>query len=148
MIQGGPLGDWLANLIWIERRKCILFTNEKTLFSFIVLDVKKRDLKNLRSFFVENLRKGLSAVGIPTPTIAKPLLGLGNIKIARAENRSVLGSMNDYAFQYKVHILEEGGINQCDIGNITSRVNETPMKAIGYESGTRKMLELLEQYST
>lgn len=30
------LGNWYANLLRIERRKCLLFTNEKTLYSFLV----------------------------------------------------------------------------------------------------------------
>ena len=29
------LGSWHANLIHIDRRKCVLFTNDKTLFNFL-----------------------------------------------------------------------------------------------------------------
>ncbi len=39
--QRGLLGPWHANLIRIERRKCILFTNDLTLYSFLVPGVKK-----------------------------------------------------------------------------------------------------------
>jgi len=147
-IQGGSLGDWHANLVWMERKKCILFANDKTLFCFMVLDVKKKDIEDLRLFFVENLRKALSAVGIPIPITSKLLLNLGNISVARTNNRSALGSMNDYAFQYNVHIFEGGGINKCDLRNITILVNKSPMRAIGHESGTRKLMENLEQYYT
>ena len=35
------LGNWYANLLRIDRRKCILFTNEKTLYSFLIPKVKK-----------------------------------------------------------------------------------------------------------
>jgi len=31
------LGSWYANLIRIDRRKCILFTNEKNLYPFLYL---------------------------------------------------------------------------------------------------------------
>lgn len=33
------LGNWYANLIRIDRKKCILFTNEKTLLSFLIQNV-------------------------------------------------------------------------------------------------------------
>ncbi len=39
----GFFGPWHANLIRIERRKCILFTNDRTLYSFLVAGVKKKD---------------------------------------------------------------------------------------------------------
>ena len=32
------LGSWHANLIHINRKKCVLFVNDKTLFNFILLD--------------------------------------------------------------------------------------------------------------
>jgi hypothetical protein len=57
--ERAPLGDWYANPLWITRKKCVLFTNEETLFNFIALDVKKTDLINMSAFFRENLRRGL-----------------------------------------------------------------------------------------
>jgi len=41
------LGNWYANLLMIDRRKCILFTNEKTLYSFMIPKVKKENLTNI-----------------------------------------------------------------------------------------------------
>lgn len=35
--------DWYANLLWIERKKCILFAHAETLFCFLVTDVRKAD---------------------------------------------------------------------------------------------------------
>ena len=39
------LGNWYANLLRIDRKKCILFTNEKTLYSFLIPRVKKGEPK-------------------------------------------------------------------------------------------------------
>ena len=33
------LGPWHANLIYIDRRKCVLFVNDNTLFNFIAPDL-------------------------------------------------------------------------------------------------------------
>ncbi len=42
------LGNWYANLLRIDRRKCILFTNEKTFYSFMITKVKKENLTLIR----------------------------------------------------------------------------------------------------
>jgi hypothetical protein len=34
LAQPALLGDWFANLIRIERRKCVIFTSERTLLTF------------------------------------------------------------------------------------------------------------------
>src|SRR3990167_7548126 len=46
------LGNWHANLIRIERRKCVLFTNDETLYSFFIPGVKKQNFQNLASTFM------------------------------------------------------------------------------------------------
>jgi hypothetical protein len=139
-----PLGDWYAHLLWIERKKCILFTNEVTLFNFFALDVKKADLADMNTFFRENLRRGLEAVGIIGAPASRLLLALGNITISKTNNRSVLGSMNDYAFQYRVYVETQGGLHHCDTLDMISSINESPMRAIGYDSGTRRLKQYLE----
>jgi len=35
------LGNWYANLLRIDRRKCLLFTNEKSLYTFLIPKVLK-----------------------------------------------------------------------------------------------------------
>ncbi len=55
--SSGFLGPWHANLIRIEGRKCVLFTNDRTLYSFLLPGVKKKDLDN----FKEPLGPGLAA---------------------------------------------------------------------------------------
>ncbi|OGW46377.1 MAG: hypothetical protein A2Y66_05380 [Nitrospirae bacterium RBG_13_41_22] len=40
------LGNWYANLLRIDRRKCLIFTNEKSLYTFLIPKVLKANLKN------------------------------------------------------------------------------------------------------
>lgn len=37
--------DWYANLLWIDRRKCLLLTHAGTLFPVFAAGVRKRDLQ-------------------------------------------------------------------------------------------------------
>ena len=142
--QRAPLGDWYANLLWMARKKCVLFTNEETLFSFLVLDAKKADLMDMNAFFRVNLRRGLEAVGIGGVVADRLILTLGEVSVAKTTNRSVLGSMNDYAFQYKVYAELKGGIHRCDVLDMIYSINKIPMSAIGYDSGTKRLKCLLE----
>lgn len=57
------LGNWCANLIRIDRKKCLLFTNEKTLYSFLVPNVLKKNIKNIEEEFLINLSMDLQAEG-------------------------------------------------------------------------------------
>ncbi len=37
--------DWYANLLWFDRRKCLLLTHTATLFSIFEADVRAADLR-------------------------------------------------------------------------------------------------------
>lgn len=47
--------DFYANLLWIDRRKCVLLTHAGSLFSIFVPDVRAADLRPIGA-----LRRGVS----------------------------------------------------------------------------------------
>ncbi len=49
--SSGILGTWHANLLLINRRKYVLFVNDKTLFNFLIAGVKKEQLGKLEDHF-------------------------------------------------------------------------------------------------
>src|ERR1700690_436171 len=57
------LGNWYANIIRIDRKKCLLFTNEKTLYSFVIPNVRKANPRNIVDEFLVNLSFNLQAEG-------------------------------------------------------------------------------------
>ena len=124
--------EWHANLLRIDRRKCLLLADSVTLFTFLVPAVLRRDLLDfgglLRAYCSETLSSyGIDARGIPALNSSQP------VRFGKTNNRSVLGSMNDYAFQFKAHITSEGGLEHVDIGRLNHKMNETPMGALNYE---------------
>jgi len=126
------LGSWHANLIYIDRRKCVLFVNDRTLFNFIVPDVLRAQIRNLKKLFKEYLQSVLSEIGIMESEIQKILSEYSKVEYAKANNKSVLGSMNDLAFHYKYHILEAGGVHSYAVPSIIKNLNHMPMGAIDY----------------
>ena len=126
------LGSWHANLIYIDRRKCVLFVNDKTLFNFIAPDVPRTAIRDLNSLFKDYLRCVLADEGIMGPAREKIMSEYDEIEYAKTNSKSVLGSMNDLAFHYKFLIQEEGSIHSAMIPSIIRKLNRMPMGAIEY----------------
>jgi hypothetical protein len=134
LIQQEPtptlLGSWHANLILIDRRKCVLFVNDKTLFNFLVPDVPREQIRQLDKLFRDFLQCILAEEGFDKATTDKILQDYTEIGFANTNNKSVLGSMNDLAQHYRYHIEDEGGVHSCMIPQIIHELNRMPMSAI------------------
>ena len=57
--------DWYANLLWLERRKCLLLTHAGTLFSGFVPDVRAAELRPLGPFVVNVVEAALRSERLP-----------------------------------------------------------------------------------
>jgi len=133
-------GPWHANLIRIERRKCILFTNDRTLYSFLVPGFKKKD--DFHDLFLLNLNSNLTVEGLRQGEILKALDEYCEIAIAPTTNRSVLGSMNDLAYQGEFLIHRAGGLDKADMLRVNIMLNRVPMGALKYRYAVDKVFEL------
>jgi hypothetical protein len=138
------LGNWYANLLTIDRRKCILFANEKTLYSFLIPKVKKENLKNIVDDFLLNLNLNLQAEGFPIEVIRRVMQEYTDIGFAKTASRQVLGSMNEIAFQHKYVIINHcGGIENIRILGVNKEINRTIMGGIQYLRPIESLRELL-----
>lgn len=126
------LGNWYANLLRLDRRKCILFANERTLYSFLVPGVLKKDLLNIGTLFLSHLGYNLQYEGLDTEVTEGVLGEYKDIGFARTTSKSVLGSMNDLKFGYEFEVARAGGIDGLNILAVNQKMNRTPLKAINY----------------
>jgi len=140
--SSGFLGPWHANLIRIERRKCLLLTNDRTLYSFLIPGVKKKDLVNFRELFALHLKMNLEKEGFGQEDIKKALEEYDEIAIAPTKSRSVLGSMNDLADQAEFLISRAGGMEKGDMFTVNMMLDRIPMGAIKYRYSIDKIYEL------
>jgi hypothetical protein len=124
------LGPWHANLIYINRRKCVLFANDRTLFNFIVPDVTRATIRELDKLFTGYLSCILADEGFADADRARILSEYDEIRFANTNSKSVLGSMNDLAFHYTHSILESGGVHGPAVPGIIRQLNRMPMSAI------------------
>jgi hypothetical protein len=68
-----PMGGWHANLFRIERRKCVIFTNDKTLFTLFVPGLRKPEFDHFDELFRQYLFKGLLNEGFSQSKIESVL---------------------------------------------------------------------------
>jgi phosphoribosyl-ATP pyrophosphohydrolase len=122
------LGQWHSNLIYINRKKCVLFVNDDTLFNFIVADLRRNQIKNLADVFRLNLSCVLHSEGIKTKIVDKILDEYSEIAFAKSDSRKVLGNLNDLAFHYEYFIKEAGGVHSYEVPSIIKNLNRMPMK--------------------
>jgi hypothetical protein len=139
-----PLGEWHANLIFIDRKKCVLFANDATLFNFIAADVLRSVIRNLGDLFLLHLSCMLHEEGVKTEVVERALATCGEISFSTSNNRSVLGSMNEMAFQYEYLILRAGGVHSAAVPSIIKNQNRIPMKLAAPIVPTEAMRKVLE----
>ena len=115
--------DWYLNVLWLERRKCLLFTHAGTLFSVFVAYVRAADVRPIGPYLVKVIESALHS-----ESLAPDLLGPfdpGSVQVAKTASRSVLGFMNDIAVHCRYQIAGGGGLYGCDINLLNHRLQRT-----------------------
>lgn len=104
--------DWYANLLWFDRRKCLLLMHAGTLFPLLVADVLAADLRRLGDLLERNARTALYDERLP-PHLLGDLDG-GAPRITRTASRRILGVMNEDGYMCEHVISSEGGLKGAD----------------------------------
>jgi len=137
--------DWNAQLFSIDRRKCIIITNKQTLYSFVRLDILKKDLNDLNQFFLSSLLDQFKTDGLYNDKEENYWLdNFSKIVFTTTDNdKKVIGSMNDMIYQLKVAILyKTSGLENPSNIKAGKYVNDIPMGLIQYKTPLDKMCDL------
>lgn len=126
------LGHWTVNLFTEDRRKGLVFINEKTLYSFMLFGVRKDNIQNIKEVFANGLTQLLKIDGFTENEIKELMFGYDHIKFTKTNSKKILGNLNDITQLYKVSIYEAGGFKYCDVGDIIYKFNRMPQKNIGW----------------
>jgi len=131
--QPPSLCDWHANILWLDRKKYVLFTNDQTLYSLLVPWNKSPRSTDFMKRFRFGLLKSLMNEGLAEAQVEYLLSEHAQITITKTNSRSVLGSMNDLAFQIKPMILVSDGLTDVNLSEVNLQLNRIPMSAIKYQ---------------
>ena len=89
------LGDWYGNILRIGRRQHLLFISERSRLP-VILPIG--EAKRLGTVFPDAVSERLAIVGIAGRDISDERVRMSEITFGRTRNRSLLGTLNDYAF--------------------------------------------------
>jgi hypothetical protein len=138
------LDEWYANLLWIDRRKCLLFTNAHTLYTCLAVDVRKPQLASLLQLFSATLAPVMLADSFTPDEIRRVLHSLGDLHLDRTDSRSILGCMNDFTRMIRYIIEDNGGLSYSDPVELSVFCNKTPIGAPNYKFPARALRALLQ----
>ncbi|MDE1465398.1 DUF6933 domain-containing protein [Spartinivicinus poritis] len=141
------LGDWFVNIFYIDRRKSLIFMNEKTLFSFMLYGVKKDNIKKIELIFRNGLEQALAYESIEKDKINKILSDYSQTKLTKTDSKKMLGNMNDITSLYKHIIYSDGGLENCNLTEIMMQINRTPQRNIDWSYSIDRVKELVDQLS-
>jgi hypothetical protein len=123
--------DWYANLLWVDRRKCLLLTDSATLFSIFEADVHAADLRATHSLLTRLIGRELHRENLPAATF--PTGRPEELTITTTADRSVLGCMNDMAFLCQATIDDSGGLARADLAGLNQALRRNISSARSYQ---------------
>ena len=108
--------DWYANLLWFDRRKCLLATHSGTLFTIFEANVTASGLRATRQLITGLISRELRREDLSLATFG--ILDEQELLLAKTADRSVLGCMNDMAFLCQHAIAGSGGLARTDLADL------------------------------
>ena len=138
------LESWHANVFTIERRKCVLVSNDATLYSMLFLGLKKSDFSDFQFLLNETFFKSMLGDGLPQNLIERGLNVGDEVVYTKSTDRRVQGSMNRVILCLKYIIVMN---EDCDNPTFLSQnsINEMPCGMYGYKIPKEFFVEKLRE---
>ncbi len=136
------LGNWYANLIPTVAGDLIIFVNERTLLTVAIPVWESEHLLELFRLRVANL---LRMIGLREYIIDREISHFDQVQYGKTASRSVLGSMNDFAWHYQSLAEEATSKVDLSISNAEFRLSQMPCSPIDYQVPAEVARDLLNR---
>ena len=134
------LGDWYGNLVPTFAGDLILFVSERSLLTIAIPVLESNNLEYLFRLRVANL---LGLIGTHPKVIANEISHYDQILYGKTASRSILGSMNDFAWHYQIKAEEAKEKADLSLSKVELEMSEIPCKPIDFRSPSEVAIELL-----
>lgn len=123
--ENSIFGDWNGHLFTIDRKKCLLFMNNRTCYSVVMTNVLKKDTKDFGQVFKERLIRQLDHdFKINERQEVKLRKEFGDITLTKSNNdRKIIGTINHHVENLKYNNFG-ASIEHWDEVNVTSILND------------------------
>ena len=132
------LGDWYAQPVALGHQRFVLLISEHSRLPVLMAG---RDLKHLDRNFPDALAAVLWGLGISAAAIQRELEATRQAVIAKTNNRSLLGTLNDFSFMLEWWVQ---GRKDIDLVEEALRLSRTPVRPLGPGFPDRVTRQLLE----
>ena len=137
------LGDWYVNRLVLDRKPLLILVSSTSLLPLLV---PARDVQGLPGRLSPLVGQRLCRLGIDAATIDAELDAMSYVTVAPTADRSVVGTMVDFAFAVPYH-LDPGAWSEKTLSATEDWLAQTPCRASKREERVifpdRKAPELL-----
>jgi hypothetical protein len=105
--SSNKLGDWYASIIFSRPQQVLIFASERSLLPVLL---PARELSTLIPRFRVAVRSILTKLALPHDVVEAELASMAEVVVAPTSSRVVLGSMNEFIFQFRVHDPYHNGL--------------------------------------
>lgn len=100
-----PFFCWYVHLFSLHRKKCLLFVNVLTRYPVFVPNVKRAEIRTLDALLATHLEVQLVDEGVSRACISSVIMPLCSSKIAKSNNRSVIGCAVEFERQIMAYLF-------------------------------------------
>jgi len=104
--------DWYLNLLWFDRRKCLLLTHTGTVFSIFIPDVRKAEFTPTGPYVIAAIEATRRAEGLPVDALGE--LDSNDLLLTKTASRKVLGFMNEIASHISYAVYGQSNVRELD----------------------------------
>jgi len=89
-VETPTIDTWHVTIDTINRKKMLVFCHVETGYTLFLYGLKKSDVKNLNSIFIDVLQESLRFDGFTTTAIDEFVLRLGDFSFGKTSNKSII----------------------------------------------------------
>lgn len=122
------LGEWTANLIRVGRLQLIVAVSEPTRLGVVV---DAAPYAQIAFRLKQQISKALLHIGVPADLAAQEAEALEPIEIAASNSRSVLATINQFAWYCECHVRDGDVASASELTNYLTQIIVLSPKHIG-----------------
>jgi len=140
------LGNWHANIFYVNRKRCWLLFNKLTKYFLVFNDVKQADIKNISKVFKQTFYNQLIADDIIVEYSDVENL-IGEIKILETDgDRSANASLNIDVPYFEDWRYQFGHYDNMDFRDLNSRLNISPNQMLNWKYPKDEMKDEIYEF--
>lgn len=135
--EADSLFSWHVNILQL-RKKYIIFVNDSSRLCLVIGGIRSSQARKLQEEFITQLKEYLMLEGVSKSLIDQYFLEAGDIKIAKTDSRSVIGTMTEMTL-YSDNVIFDSTYD------LSAWLNKMIYKPIAYEKPINVFKKEIEQ---